>query len=120
MRAGYHPTHERGPEKTASKNDLKKQGFYHTPAWRKLRVLALQRDHYLCQECLRKKRIVKATEVHHIKPITDFPELALSLDNLECLCWSCHEETKSHGSASTVPSGVRILRIRDGTEENIK
>lgn len=114
MRGGYHPTHKSGPEK----NDPKKQGFYHTPAWRKLRVLALQRDHYLCQECLRQKRIVKATEVHHIKPIADFPELALTLDNLESLCWDCHELTKPRRVKAVAPAGVRVIKIADGTENN--
>lgn len=118
MRAGYHPAHKGGLEKNASKNDLKKQGFYHTPAWRSLRRLALQRDHYLCQNCLRQKRIEKATEVHHVKPIADYPELALTLDNLESLCWSCHEQTKPRGAAPSAPTGVRIIRVRDGTGES--
>ena len=106
MRAGYHPGKNKGTEE----NTLKKQGFYHTGAWRRLRLLALQRDNYLCQECLRKKKITKATEVHHLKPIADFPTLALDLDNLESLCWDCHEQTKPRGN-TTVPSSVRIIKI---------
>ncbi len=111
MRAGYHPEKNNG-----EKNELKKQGFYHWPAWRQLRTMALHRDHYLCQECLRKKRIRRATEVHHVKPIADFPELALELDNLESLCWNCHEETKPR-KAVHKPKGVRVIRISDGTDK---
>lgn len=104
-RAGYHPSQK----DDGGKNALKEQGFYHWPAWRRLRVLALQRDHYLCQACLRQKKITPATEVHHVQPITEHPELALCLDNLESLCWDCHEQTKLRGAA-TPPSGIRIIR----------
>lgn len=107
MRAGYHPWKKDPPEKNA----LKKQGFYQSQAWRRLRLLALQRDNYLCQECLRKKRITRATEVHHVKPIADFPALALDLDNLESLCWDCHEQTKPRGSKKTTAPSVRVIRI---------
>ncbi len=106
MKAGYHPGEKEGTKKIG----LKKQGFYHWPVWRRLRVLALQRDHYLCQECLRQGRLTKATEVHHRKSVEDFPELALSLDNLESLCWDCHEKTKARGKRAA-PSGVRVIRI---------
>lgn len=79
-------------------------------------MLALQRDNYLCQECLRKKRIVKATEVHHIKPIADFPTLALNLDNLESLCWDCHEQTKPRGGKNApLSEGVRIIKVGGDT-----
>lgn len=106
MRAGYHPSKNDSPEK----NDLKKQGFYHSPAWRRLRLQALQRDHYLCQKCLAEKKIVAATEVHHVKPVADYPELALDLDNLQSLCWSCHEGTKQRGVQQYVPKNIRIIK----------
>lgn len=104
-RAGYHPSGKSGDEKNA----LKEQGFYHWPTWRRLRLLALQRDHYLCQACMRRKKITPATEVHHIQPITNRPELALCLDNLESLCWDCHEQTKPRG-ALKMPLGIRIIK----------
>ena len=113
MRAGYHPSFERD---TGKQNTLKAQGFYHSRAWRRLRLLALQRDHYLCQECLRQKRFTRATEVHHLKPIVDRPDLALDLDNLESLCWDCHEKTKPRGKPTVVPHGVRVIKVMDGSE----
>ncbi len=111
-RAGYHPSHKKDGEK----NDLKKQGFYHWPAWRRVRVLALQRDHYLCQLRLSKNCTKIATEVHHIKPIADHPELALELDNLTSACWNCHELTKPSRRSGNTPKGVRIIHIADGSE----
>jgi 5-methylcytosine-specific restriction endonuclease McrA len=97
------------PGKSPEKSTLKKQGFYHTPAWRRLRVVALQRDHYQCQHCLRRSVIRTATEVHHIKPLEEYPDLALDLDNLDSLCRSCHEDTKTRG-AVVLPQGVRIIK----------
>lgn len=109
-RPGYHPSHKTDD----SKNELKKQGFYKWPAWRRLRLLALQRDHYLCQLRLSEKCTRVATEVHHIKSIAEYPELALDLGNLTSSCWNCHELTKPRGSARSVPSGVRVIHICDG------
>lgn len=113
-KAGYHPSHKKEDEK----NELKKQGFYKWPAWRRIRLLALQRDHYLCQLRLSKNCTRIATEVHHIKSIAEYPELALDLDNLTSSCWNCHELTKPRRSQQPTPKGVRIIRIGDGSETN--
>lgn len=96
-------------EKPPEKNTLKKQGFYHTPIWRRLRVVALQRDHYQCQHCIRNNTIRTATEVHHIKPLEEYPDYALDIENLVSLCHDCHEATKQRGTV-TLPQGVRIIK----------
>ncbi len=114
MRSGYHPSGERASEK--NKDSLKKQGFYHKPAWRRIRQMALHRDHYLCQLRTSKKCTGIATEVHHIKPLEDYPELGLDLDNLTSCCWWCHEETKQRRSVAPVPAKIRIIHVRDGSE----
>lgn len=75
-----------------------KNTFYKSKDWTQLRLLALERDNYECQHCKReglvtidstkvegeRKKIV--LNVHHIKEIEDYPELALELDNLETVC----------------------------------
>ncbi|GAB5880318.1 hypothetical protein JMUB7530_27730 [Staphylococcus aureus] len=40
--------------------------FYHSKAWKKLREIALDRDNYLCQMCLREDIVTDANIVHHI------------------------------------------------------
>ena len=109
MRNGYHPSL---PERSST---LKEQGFYHTPAWRRVRKLALQRDHYLCQLHISPLCTGVATEVHHIIALEEQPELGLELSNLQSLCWWCHEETKGRKKERIV-SGVRIIRVSDGSE----
>jgi len=94
--------------------DLKERGWYGRAAWKKIRVQALNRDHWLCQECLRQGRLTQAREVHHIQELEDHPELGLELSNLESLCRECHEKTKSRPSRErpiNAPPGVRVIRI---------
>jgi 5-methylcytosine-specific restriction enzyme A len=58
--------------------------------WRKLRLVALKRDNYLCLECLKSDRPTQAKEVHHIIGIDINPNLRLDLDNLASVCKPCH------------------------------
>ena len=89
-----------------AKPTLKEQGWYHTQAHRRWRRLVLQRDK-VCQMCKR----VPATEAHHIKPLEQYPELALDLDNGMGLCWECHETTKYKKREIEIPEGVRVIKI---------
>lgn len=74
------------------KRNKERDRFYHSTAWRKCRDLALKRDNYLCQECLKNKRITKAVMVHHIVEVKDDFTKALVLENCVSLCNSCHEK----------------------------
>lgn len=66
--------------------------FYKSRVWRSKRKQILIRDNYECQKCKSRGRFSKADCVHHIKHLKDYPELALTDDNLECLCNPCHNE----------------------------
>ena len=50
--------------------------------WKKKREQILRRDKYLCQDCKRYGKRVDATEVHHIKHVDEYPELAFQSSNL--------------------------------------
>ena len=77
--------------------------------WRIARGCALRRDSYLCQACLKKGRPQEATEVHHLRPISEAPELRLDLDNLQSLCGPCHREIseREHGFFGRIPGQGR-------------
>lgn len=66
--------------------------FYASSAWRRCRKAVLIRDHYLCQECLRRGIITQANIVHHIEALKDAPEKAMDMDNLETICPACHNK----------------------------
>lgn len=97
---------------TEYKTKEQKAKFYQSTAWRGvngLRNQALRRDNYECQECKRLGHVHVDSEkvdgerktielnVHHIKEIEEFPELALKLDNLETLCLFHHNEIHDKG-----------------------
>lgn len=70
--------------------------FYHTPEWRRLRKRFINKNP-LCVSC-GDKGIVKAAQVvDHITPIR-LGGMALSWDNLQSMCHSCHN-SKSGGEA---------------------
>lgn len=69
--------------------------FYLSTAWRSCREAYLKKKGYLCERCLKKGLYNPAIVVHHKRHITPEnlkdPRITLSFDNLEALCWSCHE-----------------------------
>ena len=90
--------------------DKEAKKFYNSSAWKEKRIFILHRDNYECQECRarlqraaetgeiltgRERYIHYAQQVHHIKELKDFPELALADSNLESVCISCHN--RIHG-----------------------
>lgn len=69
------------------------KSFYDSPEWRKKRRAVLKAAHYECANCLYKYgRYGRATTVHHIKHLDQYPELALTDSNLMPLCSACHNE----------------------------
>ncbi|KAA0547685.1 HNH endonuclease [Bacillus sp. BGMRC 2118] len=75
--------------------------FYKSKEWKILRIKAIERDNGECQHCRLKGKVTtrhtindrcKPTkmDVNHIKPVREYPHLALTLENLEYLCIDCH------------------------------
>lgn len=86
-----------------TEKDIKQ--FYNSKRWKIKRNDILKRDHYECQDCLKRikdaaingvqlaaveRKIRCAQEVHHIKELREHPELALDDNNLISLCIECH------------------------------
>lgn len=65
---------------------------YDSPKWKRKRRAILRRDGYMCQDCRRYGRRTEATEVHHIKHVDEWPELAFVDENLVSLCCACHNK----------------------------
>ena len=76
----------------AMKYESETNPFYLTPRWQRKRAAILRRDKYQCQECRRYGRMREAKEVHHIKHLKDYPELAFDDNNLISLCSACHRK----------------------------
>jgi 5-methylcytosine-specific restriction protein A len=70
--------------------------FYNSTAWRKLRQQVLIRDNYLCQKCLEQGVVNdKNLIVHHKIELKRDWSKRLDMENLEAVCFSCHN--KIHG-----------------------
>lgn len=66
--------------------------FNYGRRWMKLRRLVLQEHDGRCHRCGR-----GAQEVHHIRPVSDAPELAYDPTNLMPLCRPCHDAEHGDG-----------------------
>ncbi|GIP38651.1 HNH endonuclease [Paenibacillus sp. J31TS4] len=98
----------------------KAKPFYKSSAWLKCRAFVLERDNYLCQPCLRIKKMTPATIVHHIKTIEEAPDLALDPENQESICAACHnKEHPEKGGGKKEPETERkavIVRAKPNRE----
>lgn len=72
------------------RRDKKLVSFYHGVKWKQLRDYIINRDNYLCQDCLRSNRLVAAEEVHHIIEVKEDWDKRYDEANLVSLCKSCH------------------------------
>lgn len=91
--SGYCEKHKTEYQKTISRNYDKylRNNIEHRERygyqWRKLRALFLSRNP-LCEMCRHEGRFTDATEVHHIKPLSEGG--TNNIENLMALCKSCH------------------------------
>ena len=68
---------------------VKEVNFYDSNEWKRFRFKAFELHGNICQCCgLRPPEVV--LEVDHVKPRSKYPELQLSLDNLQILCRDCN------------------------------
>lgn len=82
-----------------NRRDKDTQKFYDSKPWRTTSKVVKARDKGLCMCCLSKNRIIYYNVVHHIVPIEEDNSLALDINNLICLCHSCH--AKIHAEYKT-------------------
>lgn len=70
------------------------ESFYKSAEWKTCRKQYLDKVNHLCERCRMKGLYVPARFVHHkiylnSKNVRD-PNIALNFDNLEALCFDCH------------------------------
>ena len=65
---------------------------YKSAKWKKVRLKALKRDKYICQECKKYFKNEEATVVHHIIEVWEDLSKAYDINNLESLCTKCHNK----------------------------
>ena len=83
------PVEQRG---SWQRDNPQERAFYNTKAWSDLRWQVLSRDLFTCQwrGCGRVVSDTSKLVADHIVPVRIRPDLKWNIDNLRCLCWSCH------------------------------
>ena len=78
---------------------------YRGRGWREIRLVAVERDKGTCQEC--GKYVGQSIPVHHKRPYREFstPQEANALENLICLCQSCHMRIERPKRKSRLDAG---------------
>lgn len=94
-----------------SRKEYEYDWFYKSSAWRTIRKMALDRDNYLCQMCLKDKVIKDAEIVHHIVYVKDDFNKALDLDNLMCVCSSCHNKIHANDNKKKRKINLKVIKI---------
>lgn len=104
--SGYCPAHAKSARTAATDYDKRRRadprlgvaaGIRDSSRWKRVRLLKLSM-HPLCEDPFsihaRRDMTVAACQVHHIKGVADFPELAFDLENLQSLCTGCHSRAE--------------------------
>lgn len=96
--------------------------FYDWSEWEEARNSVLRIDNWECQTCkvVRRFRKVKTAKlVHHVKPLKERPDLALSVFDpatgerqLVSLCRACHEEQHPERMRKPAPRPAPITEER--------
>jgi len=85
-----HVRYDQTTKSVAVTNVVATDDFLRTYEWRRVRMQALKKYGARCQCCGTTPAHGAVMNVDHIKPRKIYPELALSLDNLQILCHDCN------------------------------
>ena len=84
--------------------------FYNSKEWQACREAYIASKQGLCERCLAEGRISPGEIVHHKEWLTQEtiadPRVTLNFDNLELLCWDCHN--KEHGKQLPIADEVEF------------
>ena len=82
---------KKGGKNWAWKPGSKTDEFYSSREWRTLRVRVLEQYQCKCMMCGESPKVHGIViHVDHIKPRSNYPELALTFSNLQLLCEACN------------------------------
>ena len=91
---------------------------YKSKRWLRLRQRILKRDGYMCQESKRYGRMVEANTVHHVFPVSRFPEYQWCEWNLISLSHAAHNRMHIRDTDELTDEGMRLM-IRVARKQNI-
>ena len=87
--------------------DKNTRDIYHSKEWTATRKAYIT-QHPICEDCLTRDQYTTATEVHHIKPLSDGGD-PYDTHNLRSLCHSCHMQT--HGFKDNTRQRETVINV---------
>lgn len=121
--AGFEPNTPYDFILSGSNNPLWKEDKGYGDSWKPQKRKTLKRDNYRCRVCLKtESEIGQKPSVHHIKPrykwdVKNNHEEMNSLENLVCLCVSCHGKLEEKFIRLKPNDFVRESRKKLGIEK---
>ncbi|MBS4750332.1 HNH endonuclease [Carnobacteriaceae bacterium zg-ZUI78] len=88
------------------------RGSLKTTRWKKFRQRILRRDNFLCQESLRFGKSEQAEMVHHIFPVSEYPELEFVEWNCLSLTNKMHNTFHDRNSNKIIKNGLHWQKKR--------
>ena len=92
---------------------------YKSRRWKHKRGRILKRDGYICQISKRYGRLVEATTVHHVFPVSKYPEYQWCDWNLIAVSAAAHNSLHVRDSDELTDEGRKLLE-RIALKNNIK
>lgn len=93
--------------------------FYNWQDWRRTRDEVRRMDHWQCSKCSRPIHNRRECIAHHVKPLRERPDLALSIFDPETgdrqiitVCKQCHEEEHPDSLAQFSPPAPPVTAER--------
>lgn len=84
--------------------------IYRTKRWQRKRERILKRDGYMCQMAKRYGKRIDATTVHHIYPVSDYPQYAWCDWNLISLSDAWHNKMHIRETNELTEEGRRLQK----------
>lgn len=123
-KAGFEPNTPYEYIKSGSENPLWRDSKGYGDSWKQQREKALRRDNHRCRVCLKTEaQIGCSPSVHHIKPrfywnVKEEHEEMNSLNNLICLCMSCHGRLEEKFMESDINEFIERSRSELGIRKS--
>ena len=98
------------------------ESFYKTKTWQRVQRQYMQHVNFLCERCYKRGLIEPAKFVHHkehlTKALLSQPEKLYGFDNLEALCFECHnaEHFGRKNKRYEIDKQGKLIFCRDDSE----
>ena len=102
--------------------DFAKQ-FYNSKKWQKARMMKISSEHGICERCgkaFNSRNLIVHHKVYLNETNIHDENISLNQENLECVCWTCHNRehnTKERERVINFDEDGNIIFVRDREDD---